>query len=103
PTMARAEAPPAPPPPIAPAAGTYSGPITVRLNLGLAGGTTRYTTDGSQPTAASAIDRGPFRLEASATVTARSFRGDAPVGPTVSATYTILGSRPYGLPDRPAV
>ena len=95
------EPPPAPYPPILPPAGTYTGPIIVRLHLGRDADTLRYTTDGSAPTAASAPYSGPFRLATSATVTARPFRGGASVGPPVTAAYTIAGERPYGLSDRP--
>jgi uncharacterized repeat protein (TIGR03806 family) len=103
PAIARPEPPPAPFPPIRPAAGTYSGPITVGLRPAIGGHTLRYTADGTEPTASSAAYERPFRLDRSAKVAARPFRGEDPVGPTVSAEYTIVGTRPYGLPDRPEV
>src|SRR5262249_12772044 len=98
-----AEGRPAPPPPLAPEPGDYTGPITVRLNLGGEGETVRATLDGSPPSPSSPVYSGPFRLAASATVIARSFRGDRPLGEPVSATYRIEGEKPYGLPDRPEV
>ena len=55
----------------------------------------RYTTDGSEPTAASAVYRGPFTLRRSATVRARAFRdGAALAAPEARVAYAKGGGRP---------
>jgi uncharacterized repeat protein (TIGR03806 family) len=94
-------APPPPLPTISPAPGTYTGPITVVVRLGVAGDSVRYTTDGSDPSKDSPIYKDPFKLEHSATVRARSFNAaGAPVDFAIGARYDIQGSKPYGLAAR---
>ena len=52
--------------------------------------TYRYTTDGSEPTAASAPAGRPFTLRASATVRARGFVGERPVTRTIERRFERL-------------
>ena len=51
--------------------------------------TVRYTLDGSEPSATSTVYVEPFRLERGATVKARAFRGDAPVGAESIASFVV--------------
>jgi alpha-L-fucosidase len=63
----------------------------------------RSTTDGSDPTAASAAAGAPIALDATSTVKARGFLGDKPVTPVVSRTFVKLdpkpGVQPFTLAD----
>ena len=66
----------APPPKVAtptfsPAAGTYTGSVTVTISTATSGATIRYTTDGSTPTISSPIYTGPITV--SQTTTIRAF------------------------------
>jgi alpha-L-fucosidase len=54
----------------------------------------RYTTDGSMPTASSALLAGPLRLTSTTTVSARSFREGKAVSPAATATFRKVDPRP---------
>jgi len=54
----------------------------------------RYTTDGSEPTAASPLVRGPVRLTETGTLSARVFRDGKPVSGTAQARFTKVKPRP---------
>jgi alpha-L-fucosidase len=58
----------------------------------------RSTTDGSDPTAASAAAGAPIALDATSTVKARGFLGDKPVTPVVSRTFVKLDPKPAVQP-----
>jgi len=75
---------------IAPAAGTYTDPLTVVLNTGYYGASIRYTTNGSTPTSASTLYAGPFTLTSSATVNAVEFVPGYAMSAVASAAYTII-------------
>jgi uncharacterized repeat protein (TIGR03806 family) len=85
---------------VSPRPGSYTGPVTVRLRPEGHDGVTRYTTDGSEPMAASPAYNGPFPLGESATVKARAFQDGRPPGPVRSAPFNVRGHTPYGLPGR---
>jgi uncharacterized repeat protein (TIGR03806 family) len=88
-------------PQVEPAGGDFTGPVLVRLTAPTAGATIRYTADGTEPTAGSAVYRGPFLQHGSATITARTFTDAGPAGSAVTAaTFRIRGTAPYGLPHR---
>jgi hypothetical protein len=72
-------------PAIAPTGGTFIGSRTVTLNGG--GDPVRYTTDGSQPTAGSALYSGPITLTRTATLRAMAIDGAGNVSPTSSASF----------------
>ena len=58
----------------------------------------RHTTDGSDPTAASAAAGAPIALDATSTVKARGFLGDKPVTPVVSRRFVKLDPKPAVQP-----
>jgi hypothetical protein len=76
-------------PSISPAAGTYTSPLTVTITPAVSGTPIYYTTDGSTPTAASALYSGPISLTASATVQAIAVASGASASAVVSSKYTI--------------
>jgi len=82
-------------PTFSPAAGSYSTAQTVTLATSTAGATIRYTTDGSTPTAASKIYRGPLTVAASQTVKAIAAKAGMTASSASSAAYTIT-SAPTG-------
>ena len=47
-------------PTFSPAAGTYTGSVTVTISTTTSGATIRYTTDGSTPTTSSPVYTGPI-------------------------------------------
>ena len=51
-------------PTFSPAAGTYTGSVTVTISVATSGATIRYTTDGSTPTTSSPIYTGPITVTA---------------------------------------
>jgi uncharacterized repeat protein (TIGR03806 family) len=88
---------------ISPRPGTYTGPITVRLEPDAVRGTVHVTTDGSAPTADAPVYAQPLPLRRSATVKARGFRDSKPAGDLLTAAFTIRGDTPYGLPSHEPV
>ena len=86
-----------------PAAGTYTGPVTVSLISNQAGAVTHVTTDGSEPSPSSPVYVQPLPVSATTTLKALAvLKGQAPSA-VVSFTYTISGSTPYGMATRPPV
>ena len=53
-----------------------------------------YTTDGSDPVAASQLYTGPFEIDKTTTVAVRSFRGEKPVSPVARLTITRVSPLP---------
>ncbi|MCL4821364.1 MAG: chitobiase/beta-hexosaminidase C-terminal domain-containing protein [Vicinamibacteria bacterium] len=88
-------APPAPA--ITPASGTYTSSVEVSMTSAEPGAVIRYTTDGSEPTEASALYSGAFGLEQSATVTARAFLNGIGSPATIEA-YEIVVAAPEVSP-----
>lgn len=100
-----------PAPVFSPEAGTYSGSVEVSLTAqdGLA---IYYTTDGSEPTTASAVYESPFTLTETATVQAIAVDAEGNASEVASAEYVIrqpldvpegcvgfdFTSNPWGLP-----
>lgn len=70
------------------AAGTLSAPQAVALGPNRGCGVTRYTLDGSQPTLASPVYRGPIWVYYSETINAFTTEHGVS-GPTSSATYSL--------------
>jgi uncharacterized repeat protein (TIGR03806 family) len=94
------EPPAAPPPRIAPASGTYSGPITIAFPFKRRAVPIRYTTDGSAPDARSRLYDVPFVLDRSAVIKASSFSGEHAEDALVEAAYAIRGKTPYAIAER---
>ena len=77
-----------PTPVIAPASGSFSGKLTVTMTSAASDVTIRYTTDGSEPTAASRAYEGPFVIDFTTDFRAVAFRDGVRLGGVAQATYT---------------
>jgi nucleoid-associated protein YgaU len=76
-----------------PPPGTFGGSVEIALTSATSGAEIRYTTDGSDPTAATgSVYAAPFRLERSATVKAAAFKKDWASSAVASAAYTVLAA-----------
>ncbi|MBA2482794.1 MAG: chitobiase/beta-hexosaminidase C-terminal domain-containing protein [Planctomycetes bacterium] len=85
----------APRPRIAPRmAAAITGPVSVTLASEAVGGTIRYTTDGSDPTAASPAYVGPISVSASMVVIARTYVAGSNPSHSNRATYTVVATLP---------
>ncbi len=81
-----------PAPSFSPEPGTYVTAQTVSMTCGISDAEIRYTMDGSEPTAGSALYTGPVPLSATATVKARAFKTGWEPSATETALYTITGT-----------
>jgi len=70
----------------------------LRLVGSVRGAPLRYTTDGSDPTAASTLYRGGFVIRESCTVRARSFAGERALSPLAERTFTRAEPGPAFVP-----
>ncbi len=71
------------------ASGTYTVPQNVGITCSTTGATIRYTTDGSDPTAASDIYTTPLDFASDVTLKARAFKADWYDSATAGADYDI--------------
>ena len=78
-----------PAPTLAPATGTYLATQSVTMSSSVAGATIRYTTDGTDPTAASPGYASAVSVDATTTVKAKSFRTGWTDSGTTATTYTL--------------
>lgn len=78
-------------PVIVPAGGTFTDATEIRVEPRLywRAGAIRYTTDGSDPTAQSAVYSGPIALARDATVKASAVTRDGGMGPVASASFKV--------------
>jgi alpha-tubulin suppressor-like RCC1 family protein len=76
------------PPVLSPGSGTYQAVTPVTMTA-FAGATIRYTTDGTDPTAASPAYTGPVSVGQSLTLKAKAFRDGFTDSTTASAVYTL--------------
>jgi uncharacterized repeat protein (TIGR01451 family) len=76
--------------------GFYSVPMTVSLSSPAPGSTIRYTLDGSEPSANSALYGGPLSVAQTTTLRARAFAANHPPSSIFSATY--LFEAPHDFP-----
>jgi len=88
--------PPAAAPTLSPATGTYASTQTVTLADTTPGAVIYYTTDGSTPTAASAIYSAALTVSATTTIKALAAAGGYSNSAVTSATYTISTSGSAG-------
>lgn len=78
-------------PTISPAGGTFDASQEVTLTTNEVGGTTYYTTDGSEPTIASGtLYTAPFTITADTTVKAKTFRTNTEPSTTVQAVFVEI-------------
>jgi alpha-L-fucosidase len=82
------------PPSISSNAPIFVGKGEVRITSSREHVQLRYTTDGSEPAAASPAVTGVITLTETATVKARAFRGSRPVSGSTAATFTRVQPRP---------
>ncbi len=76
------------PPTLSLPSGVYPGAVRVTAT-GPAGATLRYTTDGSEPTGASAVASGPLTVSEPTALRVRAFRAGRQPSLPVSATYVV--------------
>lgn len=81
-------------PVISPASQIVSASTSVTLTCATIGAEIRYTTDGSEPTAGSALYSGSFSAAAGSTVRARAFKVGQAASSIVDAVYTASASAP---------
>jgi len=79
-------------PTFTPAAGSYSGSVSVTLASATTGAAIRYTTNGSTPTATSTLYSSPFTVSATATVKAYATKTGMTDSTVASAAYTITAA-----------
>ncbi len=85
-------------PTMTPAAGTYVSPPLVRITTATTNAVIRYTTDGTEPSAASPRYVYPFTLSTTTTVKARAFAAGLTSSATTTATYLTDASDAAATP-----
>jgi len=86
-------------PSFSPAGGTYTSAQTVSISCATSGATIRYTTNGSEPTAASTQYTAPIRVSSTTTIKAKAFKSGINDSATASAAYTINNGYPAWAPN----
>jgi alpha-tubulin suppressor-like RCC1 family protein len=76
-------------PTASPAAGTYTAAQTVSLSSSTVGALIRYTLDGSEPAALSALFTAPIVVDGTLTLKAKAYLSSWSGSSTLSASYTI--------------
>ncbi len=79
--------------------GTYYNTFDVAISSPTAGATIHYTTDGSEPTEASALYSAPITIASSKTVKARTFKTNWNASGTASAAYILKITAPGFSPN----
>lgn len=90
-------------PAIVPPAGSFTGPVWVRISNPTPGTEIRFTTDGKTPDASSPAYTAPFQITADTTIKAIVQRPGLTDSVVTSANIKIAGDTPYGLDVRPPV
>lgn len=80
-------------------AGTYSAPQTVGLSCATAGASIYYTTDGSTPTASSALYTAPITVSSTQTIQAIAVKTGMTNSIVASAAYTISSAQQAWAPN----
>jgi alpha-tubulin suppressor-like RCC1 family protein len=86
------------PPVISPGTGTYASAQTVTITATGAPGAIRYTLDGTEPTAASALYAAPLEVSTGMTIKAKTFPSN---GWSASPTASVALAFNYGVLDAP--
>lgn len=73
-----------------PASGTYADSVTFSIASATEGAAIHYTTDGTEPTEASALYTAPVTLNATTTVKAKAYKTDWFASETATAVYTVV-------------
>jgi len=73
------------------ASGTYTSAQNVAISTATSGATIRYTTNGAEPTSASAIYTGAITVSSTTTLKAKAFKVGMNDSSTATATYTVPG------------
>lgn len=73
-----------------PGTGTYADSVTFNIACATENAVIRYTTDGTEPTEASALYNAPISLTTTTTVKAKAFKTDWFASETVTAVYTVV-------------
>jgi hypothetical protein len=74
---------------ISPGSMNFTSYVTVAMRCATSGATIRYTTNGADPTASSAIYSAPFKVLKTTTLKARAFKSGMTDSLVTSATYTV--------------
>ncbi|WP_052573007.1 PQQ-dependent sugar dehydrogenase [Haloferula sp. BvORR071] len=90
-------------PTITPPAGSFSGPVWVRISSPVPSATLRFTTDGKDPDASSTVYKEPFQISAGQTIKAIAQRNGVADSGVANAKIEVSGNTPYGLDTRPPV
>jgi N-acetyl-beta-hexosaminidase len=77
-------------PVISPATGDYQSTVIASITTTGTTGVIRYTTNGTDPTATSPIYTGPFIVDSSRSIKARTFEPELPPSTVALARYTII-------------
>jgi len=77
-----------------PHGGTFTDPVSVKLETWVEGGEIRYTTDGSEPKASSSLYTALLRIEKDTTIRARVFKENINNAPIDTAIFKIGGRKP---------
>jgi len=76
-------------PTLSPGSTNFTSTVTVTITCATSGATTRYTTNGVDPTSSSAIYTAPIKALKTTTVKARAFKSGMSDSTVASATYTV--------------
>ena len=76
-------------PTLTPGTGTYADSVVVTMACATADAQIRYTTNGTEPTAAATLYTAPITLTANTTLKAKAFKANWTTSEMVTATYTI--------------
>jgi RHS repeat-associated protein len=86
-------------PVFSPGGNTYAAPVAVTITHPMAGVEIRYTTDGSEPTQASALYTSPITIATNTILTAKAFKDSYQPGPAATAVYVITPTNEPLPPD----
>lgn len=81
-----------------PAAGTYTSAQTITITCATSGAEIRYTTDGTEPTATSALYSSAITVSSTTTLKAKAFKSGMNSSTTVTAVYTIGNTQTVAIP-----